>query len=170
MNPASRIIFLLFVVRLSYSVELGSRQTSGRHHHVGASDYMEEPVSLNNYPFETMDMEQTYKLRSEKCLISLAKTCNLKRFCYDPDSEKDLVPIIVGKNKIEGGKCPKLQENIDSFNVTDGNQWGPCNHGYECSYCDKGASKEPVDVCFICHDEDGVVVEQTEIAADIVCA
>ena len=29
MNPASRIIFLLFVVRLSYSVELGSRQTYG---------------------------------------------------------------------------------------------------------------------------------------------
>ena len=28
-NPASRIIFLLFVVRLSYSVELGSRQTYG---------------------------------------------------------------------------------------------------------------------------------------------
>ena len=102
---------------------------------------MDKPdVTLNTYRigghthFETMDMEQTYKLRSEKCLISLAKACGLKRFCYDPDSKNDLVPIIVGKNKIEGGKCPKLQENIDSFNVTDGNQWGPCNHGYECSY------------------------------------
>ena len=107
---------------------------------MGASDYMEEPVSLNNYPFETMDMEETYKLRSEKCLISLAKTCNLKRFCYDPDSEKDLVPIIVGKNKIEGGKCPELQENIYSFNVTDGNQYDECKR-YECSYCEEGASK-----------------------------
>ena len=26
-----------------------------------------------------------------------------------------------------------------------------------------------MDVCFICHDEDGVVVEQKEIEADIVC-
>ena len=49
-----------------------------------------------------MDMEQTYKLRSEKCLISLAKACDLKRFCYNPDSEKDLIPIIVGRNKIQG--------------------------------------------------------------------
>ena len=147
MNPASRIIFLLFVARLSYSVELSSRHKQG---HVGAPDYtrMDKPdVTLNTYRigghthFETMDMEQTYKLRSEKCLISLAKACDLKRFCYDPDSQTDLVPIIVGKNKIEGGKCPKFQENIDSFNVTDGNQWGPCNHGYECSYCEEGASK-----------------------------
>ena len=120
------------------------------HSNEGAPDYtrMDKPdVTLNTYRigghthFETMDMEQTYKLRSEKCLISLAKACGLKRFCYDPDSKNDLVPIIVGKNKIEGGKCPKLQENIDSFNVTDGNQWGPCNHGYECSYCEEGASK-----------------------------
>ena len=29
--------------------------------------------------------------------------------------------------------------------------------------------QEPVDVCFICHDEDGIVVEQKEISANIVC-
>ena len=58
-------------------------------------------IGGNTY-FETMDMEQTYKLRSEKCLISLAKACDLKRFCYNPDSEKDLIPIIVGRNKIQG--------------------------------------------------------------------
>ena len=115
--------------------------TYRRHHHVGDYHGMDEPVvSLNNYPFETMDIEETYKLRSEKCLISLAKTCNLKRFCYNPDSKKDLVPIIVGKNKIEGGKCPGLKENIYSFNVTDGNQYDECKR-YECSYCDEGASK-----------------------------
>ena len=110
---------------------------------------MDEPVvSLNNYPFETMDMEETYKLRSEKCLISLAKTCNLKRFCYNPDSKKDLVPIIVGKNKIEGGKCPGLKENIYSFNVTDGNQYDECKR-YECSYCEEGASKVREYVSFL---------------------
>ena len=159
MNPT--IFLLLFVARLSYSVELSSRHKQG---HVGAPDYtrMDKPdVTLNTYRigghthFETMDMEQTYKLRSEKCLISLAKACNLKRFCYDPDIEKDLVPIIVGKNKIEGGKCPELQENIESFNVTDGNQWGPCNHGYECSYCEEGASKVSEYVgSFLAYDVD----------------
>ena len=142
MNPA--LFLLFFVARLSYSVELSSRHKQG---HEAAPDYtrMDKPdVTLNTYRigghthFETMDMEQTYKLRSEKCLISLAKACNLKRFCYDPDSEKDLVPIIVGKNKIEGGNCPELQENIYSFNVTNGNQYDDCKR-YECSYC--GASK-----------------------------
>ena len=119
-----------------------------RHHHSGAPDYtrMKPDVTLNKFRnggrhYEAMEVEQTYKLRSEKCLISLAKSCDLKRFCYNPDSEKDLIPIIIGKNKIKGGKCPSLQENIDHFNVTDGNEWGPCNHGYDCSYCDEEASK-----------------------------
>ena len=147
--PSSILPNKLKEMRLGYYDSFTYR----RHHHVGDYHGMDEPVvSLNNYPFETMDIEEAYKLRSEKCLISLAKTCNLKRFCYAPDSKKDLVPIIVGKNKIEGGKCPGLKENIYSFNVTDGNQYDECKR-YECSYCEEGASKVSEYVSFFSYTE-----------------
>lgn len=78
------------------------------------------------------DTEEKYKLRTEKCLISLAKTCNLKSFCHN--KEKKLVPLIVGKNKIEGGKCPQVDQNIDDFKMGDGNEWSKC-YSKNCTYC-----------------------------------
>merc|ERR1719468_336319 len=106
----------------------------------GNSYEMEEEMDEMEEMEDEMDEnEEDFGLRTEKCLISLAKACDLKRFCYDEKRKADLTPIIIGKDKIKGGQCPELKENMDKYQLVDANQRNKCHHSHaNCTYCEEG--------------------------------
>merc|ERR1719215_743116 len=133
----------------------------------GMEEEMDEMEEMED---EMDENEEDFGLRTEKCLISLAKACDLKRFCYDEKRKADLTPIIIGKDKIKGGQCPELKENMDKYQLVDANQRNKCHHSHaNCTYCEEGLQKESVNVCFICHDETGTVVDKKEASVNITC-
>lgn len=88
--------------------------------------------------WEEWNEENKYKLHTEKCLISLVKACDMKRFCYDP--EKDLTPVVVGKQKIKGASCPKVEEDINSYQLAEPRVYDKCK-SKTCSYCEEEKSE-----------------------------
>ena len=99
------------------------------HHHWGNEEDREDRVR-----------EGLFLYNNEKCLIGLAKVCQLKDFCRDPD-EQGLNIVIIGKDKLEGGTCPKVQENIKDFNATQ-DVIEDCRR---CSYCDNEVDRKVFD-------------------------
>ena len=108
----------------------------------GVSMEMDEEMDEMDKMDEMDEEEDHTSLRTEKCLISVAKTCNLKSFCYDPAKKDDLIPIIVGKDKIKGGKCPGKNEQIDDYQLIESMSKDKCYHHHgNCSYCEENQPK-----------------------------
>merc|ERR1719468_21113 len=166
------VLLLIFLTGLTSARELRHRDHADHVHadHVHADHVHADHVHADHVSDSQENHEEEFGIRTEKCLISLAKACDLKRFCYDEKRKADLTPIIIGKDKIKGGQCPELKENMEKYQLVDANQRNKCHHSHaNCTYCEEGMQKESVNVCFICHDETGTVVDKKEASVNITC-
>ena len=89
------------------------------HHHYGNDDKNERI------------RQGLFLYNNEKCLIGLAKVCQLKDFCRDPQ-DQGMNVVIIGRDKIQGEICPDVGDNIKNINATE-DVLEDCRR---CSYCD----------------------------------
>ena len=103
------------------------------HHHHGKDD---EVLSSPHHHHGKDDKKERIRqglflYNNEKCLIGLAKVCQLKDFCRDPEDE-GLNVVIIGRDKIQGEICPDVGDNIKNVNATQ-DVLEDCRR---CSYCE----------------------------------
>ena len=94
------------------------------HHHYGSDDKNERI------------RQGLFLYNNEKCLIGLAKVCQLKDFCRDPE-DQGMNVVIIGRDKIQGEICPDVGDNIRNINATQ-DVLEDCRR---CFYCENEADQ-----------------------------